>query len=78
MTKMISTVCSVAQVIMRHDQHSLPLHCNCFIVEIVLIDAISILTALSTFVTIASCMPFTIANLTAQTVEAGDFNPSGG
>jgi hypothetical protein len=63
---------------MRRDQHSLPLHCNCFIVEIVLIDITFILTALSTFVTIASCMPLTIANPTAQTIEAGDFNPSGG
>jgi hypothetical protein len=35
------------------------------------------LTALSTSVTIASCMPLTIVNPTAQTVEAGDFNLSG-
>jgi hypothetical protein len=78
MTKMILTVCSVAQVIMRRDQHSLPLCCSCFIVKIVLIDASFILTALSTSVTIASCMLLTIANPTAQTVEAGDSNPSGG
>jgi hypothetical protein len=63
---------------MRCDQHLLPLRCSCFIVEIVLINATFILTAPSTFVTIASCMPLTIANPTAQTVEAGDFNPSGG
>jgi hypothetical protein len=65
MTKIISTVCSVAQVIMRRDQHSLPLRFSCFIVEIVLIDAIFISTALSISVTIASCMPLTIANPTA-------------
>jgi hypothetical protein len=63
---------------MRRDQHSLPLRCSYFIVEIVLTDATFISTALSTSVTIASCMPHTIANPTAQTVEAGDFNLSGG
>jgi hypothetical protein len=63
---------------MRHDQHSLPLGYSFFIVEIVLIDATFISNALSTSVTIASCMPLTIANLTAQTVEADDFNLSGG
>jgi hypothetical protein len=35
-------------------------------------------TVLSTSVTIASCMPLTIVNSTAQIVEASDFNPSGG
>jgi hypothetical protein len=78
MTKMILTVCLVAQVIMRRNQHSLPLRCNFFIVKIILIDATFILTALSTSVTIASCMPLTIMNPTAQTVEAGDFDLSGG
>jgi hypothetical protein len=82
MTKMILTVCSVAQVIMRCDQRSPPLRYHCFIVKIVLkivlIHATFILTALTTSVTIASCMPLTIVNPTAQTVEAGDFNPSGG
>jgi hypothetical protein len=69
MTKMISIVCSVAQVIMRRDQHSLPLCYNFFIVETVLIDAIFILTALSISVTTASCMPLIIVNPTAQTVK---------
>jgi hypothetical protein len=36
------------------------------------------LTAPSTFVTTASCMLLTIANPTVQTVEASDFNLSGG
>jgi hypothetical protein len=78
MTKMISTVCSVAQVIMRRDQHSLPLCYSFFIVKTVLIDATFTLTALSKSVTTASCMPRIIANPTARTVEAGDFNLSGG
>jgi hypothetical protein len=78
MTKMISTGCSVTQVIMRHDQHSLPQRCNCSIVKIVLTEATITLTAPSTFVTTASCMLLTIANLTVQTVEAGDLNLSGG
>jgi hypothetical protein len=77
MTKMISTVCSVAQVIMRCDQHSLPLCYNFFIVKTVLIDATFTLTALNTSVTTASCMPCIIANPTARTIETGDFNPSG-
>jgi hypothetical protein len=78
MTKMISIVSLAAQVIIRHDQRLL---CQCysyFIAEIVPIGATFTLTALSTSVIIASCMPLTIANLTVQTVEAGDFNLSGG
>jgi hypothetical protein len=63
---------------MRHDQHLLPLRYSFFIVKTVPIGITFTLTALSTSVTIASCMPLTIANLTAQTVEAGDFNLSGG
>jgi hypothetical protein len=78
MTKMISTVCLAAQVIMRHDQHLLCQRYSYFIVETVPIGATFTLTALSTSVIIASCMPHTIANLTVQTVEAGDFNLSGG
>jgi hypothetical protein len=76
--KMILTVCLAAQVIMRRDQHLLPLHYSYFIVETVQIGATFTLTALSTSVTIASCMPLTITNPTAQTVEAGNFNLSGG
>jgi hypothetical protein len=76
--KMISTVCLATQVIMRHDQHLLLLRYSFFIVKIVPINATFTLTALSTSVTIASCIPLIIVNLTAQTVEAGDFNPSGG
>jgi hypothetical protein len=77
-TKIISTVCSAAQVIMRHDQYLLPLRYSYFFVETVPISTTFTSTALSTSVTIALCMPLTIANLTAQTVEAGDFNLSGG
>jgi hypothetical protein len=78
MTKMILTVCLAAQVIMRRNQHLLPLCYSYFIVETVPIGATFTLTALSTSVTIASCMPLTIVNPTAQTIEAGDFNLSGG
>jgi hypothetical protein len=49
-----------------------------FIVKTVLIDAIFISTALSISATTASCTPLIIMNPTARTVEAGDFNPSGG
>jgi hypothetical protein len=78
MTKMILTVCSVAQVIVRCDQHSLSLCYSFFIVKTVPIDPAFTSTALNISVTIASCMPLTIANLTAKTVEAGDFNLSRG
>jgi hypothetical protein len=78
MTKMISTVCSVAQVIMRRNQHSPPLRYSFFIVKTVLIGTTFTLTALNTSVTTAPCMPCIIANLTAQTVKAGDFNHNGG
>jgi hypothetical protein len=76
--KMILTVCLVTQAIMRRDQHLPSLCYSYFIVKNVPIGATFTLTALSTSVTIASCMPLTITNLTAQTVEAGDFNLSGG
>jgi hypothetical protein len=78
MTKMISTVHSVTQIIMRRDRHSLPLCYSFFIVKTVPINATFTLTALNISATIALCMPLIIANLTAQTVEAGDFNLSGG
>jgi hypothetical protein len=78
MTKMILTVCSVAQVIMRHDQHLLLLRYSFFFVKTVPIGTTFTSTASSTSVTIASCMPLTIVNLTVQTVEAGDFNLSEG
>jgi hypothetical protein len=78
MTKMILTVCSVAQVIVRRDQCSLPLHYSSFIVKTVPINATFTLTALNISATIALCMPLIIANPTAQTVEAGDFNLSEG
>jgi hypothetical protein len=78
MTKMISTVHSVAQVIMRHNRHSLPLHYSFFIVKTVLIDTTFTLIALNISVTIALCLPLIIAYPTARTVEAGDFNLSGG
>jgi hypothetical protein len=77
MTKQILTACSVAQVIVRRDQRSLPLRCNFFIVKIVPIDATFISTATSISVTIVSCMPLIIANLTVQTIKVGDFNLSG-
>jgi hypothetical protein len=77
MMKMILTVCSAIQVIMRCDQHLLPLRYSYFIVDTVPIGATFTLTALSISVTIASCMPLTIANPTAQTIEASDFNLSG-
>jgi hypothetical protein len=54
------------------------LHYSFFIVKTVPIGATFTLTALITSVTIASCMPLTIANSTARTVEAGDFNLNGG
>jgi hypothetical protein len=76
MTKMISTGCSVAQVIMRRDRRSPPRRCNYSIVEMVLTEAIITSSALSIFVTTASYTLLTIANPTAQTVEAGDFNLS--
>jgi hypothetical protein len=78
MMKMISTVHSVAQVIVKYDQPSQPLHYSSFIVKTVPIDATFTLTALNIPATIASCMLLIIANSTAQTVEAGDFNLSGG
>jgi hypothetical protein len=78
MTKMISTVCLAAQVIMRRDQHLLCQRYSYFIVKTVPIGTTFTLTALSTSVIIASCMPLTIANPTVQTVEAGDFNLGGG
>jgi hypothetical protein len=78
MMKMILTVCLVAQIIMRRDQHLPPLHYSYFIVKTVPIGATFTLTALSISATIASCKPLTITNPTAQTVEAGDFNLSGG
>jgi hypothetical protein len=78
MTKMISTVHSVAQVIVKRDQHSQPLRYSSFIVKTVPIDATFTLTALNISVTIALCMPLIIANLTARTIEAGDFNLSRG
>jgi hypothetical protein len=62
---------------MKRDQHSLPLRYSFFIVKTVLIDATFTSTALNTSVTTASCMPHIIANPTAWTVEAGDFNLSG-
>jgi hypothetical protein len=65
MMKMILTVCLVAQVIMRCNQHSLLLCYSFFIVKTVLIDATFTLTVLSTSVTIALCMPCIIANPTA-------------
>jgi hypothetical protein len=78
MTKMILTVCLAAQVIMRRDQH-LPPQCYSYsIVKTVPIGATITLNALNTSATIASCMLLTIAYLTVQTVEAGDFNLSGG
>jgi hypothetical protein len=76
--KMILIVSLAAQVIMRRDQHLLRRHYSYFIAKIVPIGATFTLTALSTSVIIASCMPLTIANSTVQTVEAGDFNLSGG
>jgi hypothetical protein len=78
MTKMILTACLAAQVIMRHDQRLLRRRYSYFIVEIVPISATFTLIALSTSVIIASCMLLTIANPTVQTIEAGDFNLSGG
>jgi hypothetical protein len=78
MTKMILTICLAAQVIMRRNQCLLHRRYSYFIVEIVAISATSTLIALSTSVIIASCMLLTIANPTVQTVEAGDFNLSGG
>jgi hypothetical protein len=78
MTKMISTVCSVTQVIVRHDRRSQPLHYSFFIVKTVPVNATFISTALNISAIIASCMPLIIANPTAQTIEAGDFNLSGG
>jgi hypothetical protein len=77
MMKMILTVHSVTQVIMRRDRHSLPLLYSFFIVKTVLIDATFILTALNISATIALCLPLIITYLTARTVEANDFNPSG-
>jgi hypothetical protein len=65
MTKMISTVCLVAQVIVRCDRRSQPLRYSSFIVKTVPIDATFTLTALNISVTIASCMPLIIANPTA-------------
>jgi hypothetical protein len=52
--------------------------CNCSIVKIVLMETTIISTVPSTFVITASCMLLTIVNPTVQTVEAGDFNLSGG
>jgi hypothetical protein len=78
MMKMILVVHSVAQVIMRRDWHSLPLHYNFFIVKTVPIDATFTSIALNISATIALCLPPIIAYLTAQPVEAGDFNLSGG
>jgi hypothetical protein len=78
MTKMILTVCLAAQVIMRRDQHLPPLRYSYSIVETVPIGTTFTSTALNTSATIASYMLLTIANPTAQTVEAGDFNLSGG
>jgi hypothetical protein len=63
---------------MKHDQRSQPLHYSSSIVKTVLIDATFTSTVLNTSVTIASCMPHIITNLTALTIEAGDFNLSGG
>jgi hypothetical protein len=65
-------------VIMRCNQHSPPLRYSFFIVKTVLIDATFTSTALNTSVTTASCMPRIIANPTARTIEASDFNLSGG
>jgi hypothetical protein len=65
MTKMILTVRLVAQVIMKHDQHSQLLCYSSFIVKTVPIDTTFTLTALNISVTIASCMPLIIANPTA-------------
>jgi hypothetical protein len=78
MTKMILTVRSVAQVIVKRNRRSQPLCHSSFIVKTVPIDATFTLTALNISATIASCMPLIIANPTAQTVEASDFNLSGG
>jgi hypothetical protein len=55
-----------------------PLCYSYSIVKTVPISTTSTSTALNTPATIASCMLLTIANPTAQTVEAGDFNLSGG
>jgi hypothetical protein len=75
--EVMATICSVAQVIVRRDRRSRPLRYSSFIVKTVPIDATFTLTALNISVTIASCMPLIIANPTAQTVKAGDFNLSG-
>jgi hypothetical protein len=64
MTKMILIVSLAAQVIMRRDQCLLHRRYSYFIAEIIPIGTTFTLTALSTSVIIASCMPLTIANLT--------------
>jgi hypothetical protein len=78
MTKMILTVCLAAQVIMRRNQHSPPLCYSYSIVKTVLTSATITSNALNTSATIVSFMLLTIAYLTVRTVEAGDFNLSGG
>jgi hypothetical protein len=70
MTKMISIGCSVAQVIMRCDRHSLPRRFNYSIVKTVLTEATITSSAPSIFATTVSCMLLTIANPIAQTVES--------
>jgi hypothetical protein len=52
--------------------------CNYSIVKTVLTETIITLIVPSTFATTASCMLLTIADPIVQTVEAGDFNLSGG
>jgi hypothetical protein len=78
MMKMILRVHSVAQVIMRHNQHSQPLLYNFFIVKIVLTDVISTSIVLNTSATTAYSMLLDIEYPTAHFIEAGDFNSSGG
>jgi hypothetical protein len=78
MTKMILRVHSVAQVIMRHDQHSQSLLCTSFIVKIAQTAIISTSIVLSTSVTIVYSMLLGIVYLIVCFVEAGDFNSSGG
>jgi hypothetical protein len=78
MMKMILRVHSVAQVIMRHNRHSQPLLYTSFIVNTVLTDIITTLIVLNTSATTVYSMLLDIEYLTAQIVEASDFNSSGG
>jgi hypothetical protein len=78
MTKMISRVHSVTQVIMRHNQCSQPLLSTSSIVETAWIVATFILNVLNTFATIAYNMPQCTKYLIAHFVEVGDFNSSRG